>query len=189
MTDDADVLRHDVSTGLLSRLFIGGFGGVLAVSGLQEVVTFTAPAHANPLLAIALLLVRIVVGGGFIHWALFTPTQRWTVRRGFIEIENRNPFRRWRVEFGPDDVKKFDIRKNEGPEEPTTWVVVVSTHGGKHLQSRHLKSLEDASKLLREMQDAFYGLTPGTPLPGGASSTIATRHEAPVTPGGRVREL
>ena len=116
--DDAEVLHHDVPVNMLVRLAVGGFGGFLAVGGALDALGFAPPLHPNPLLTLAFLALRIFIGVGLVSWALFSPAQGWTVQRGLVAIDNRNPFRRWRVEIGAAEVKDFQVRRDEGVEGP-----------------------------------------------------------------------
>lgn len=158
MTDDGEVVEHDVPKRILSRLLISAFGVPTAVNAGQTVVASSSWMVPNSLMDNAFLVLQFFVGGVQIIGALFVPVQRWTVRRGLVRIESRNLFRRWQEEFGPDDVKEFDvIRGND--EKGATWVVVLRTRAGNSMESGSLSYEQDAIKLFLDMRQAFYGDT------------------------------
>lgn len=158
MADDDEVVEHDVPKRLLSRLFIGAFGVLMVVNVVQTVVASFSWMVPNSLMENAFLVIQFVVGAVLIIGALFVPVQRWTVQRGLVRIDSRNLFRRWQKEFGPDDVKEFDVIRGDD-EERATWVVVLRTRAGKSMKSGSMNYEPDAIRLLLDMRQAFYGDT------------------------------
>lgn len=130
----------------------------MVVNAGQTVAASFSWMVPNSLMENVFLVVQFVVGAVLIVGALFVPVQRWTVQRGLVRIESRSLFGRWQEEFGPDDVKEFDlIRGND--DEGATWVVVLRTRAGKTKQSESLSYEQDAIKLFLDMRQAFYGDT------------------------------
>lgn len=158
MTDDREVVNHDVPNGILRRLFTGVGGALVAGSGVQTALTFSPSQHDNPLMEVALLILKVVIGAVLVYGSLFSLAQRWTVRRGSVRIESRSLFRSWKEELGPDDVMEFDLITGSD-EGSTTWSVVLRTRAGKSLVSRSLSNEQDAIRLFVEMRRVFYGDT------------------------------
>ena len=157
MVETANIMRYKVPAGMLGRIAMIAVGGALTVIGVQQALVFPYPIDLDNGLMFVTVASCVVFGIGFINLALFAPERHWTIGRGVVEIDSDNPFRRWRQQFSRHEVEGFSIRREDGGDGPTTWVVVLNTHAGKRFESRHLKSEEAAAKLLRQMQDAFYG--------------------------------
>jgi hypothetical protein len=157
MIETADVVRHKVPAGMLARLAMIAVGGALTVIGVQQALAFPYPIDLHNGLMFVTVASCLVFGVGFIHLALFAPERHWTIGRGVVEIDSDNPFRHWRQQFGRHEVEGLSVRKDDSGDGPTTWVVVLNTHAGKRFESTHMKSEEAADKLMRRMQNAFYG--------------------------------
>lgn len=159
MTDDGEVVEHSAPYGLLARLVGFAFGIFLAVAGMPEALVLPASPSRSERIAFALAVARVLIGVFCVGWAAAAPEWRWTVRRGLVRIEYHNLFRRWRQEFGPDDVREFDLHKHSSGEGDSTWVVVLRTNAGKSIKGRHLNREQDAINLFLDMRQAFYGET------------------------------
>ena len=131
----------------------------------------------------------ILFGGYFAIQGLVLPNVEWTIRPGRIEIDLTSPLDRRVRTFTPETVVEFTVRKPADLEGPPVWQVEMKARDGTRYWSRLFRQSDEAARLKAEMERSFYATAPLKPLPGSPLSTIATAHEAPVTPGGRVREL
>ena len=156
MTDNGEVVHHDMPISIQGRLVFGIGGVLLAGSAVHTALTFSSSQHDSPLMDIAFLILKIVLGAGLVYASLWALAQRWTIRRGLVRIESRSLFRSWREEFGPDDVKEFDLIQGSD-EGSATWSVVLRTRTGKSVVGRSLSNEQDAIRLFVEMRRVFYG--------------------------------
>ncbi len=157
MLDMTDIVHHRVPAGMVARVAMIAVGGALMVIGVQQAAVFPYPIDIHNGLLFVTVASCLVFGLGFTGLALFAPERHWTIGRGRVEIDSDNPFRRWRHQFSRHEIEGFSIRKDNSADGPPSWVVVLNTHAGKRFESRRLRHEADADKLMRQMQDAFYG--------------------------------
>ena len=158
MTDDNEVVHHDTPMNIQGRLAFGIGGVLVAGSAVHTALTFSSSQHSRPLMDIAFLGLKVLFGAVLVYGSLWALAQRWTIRRGSVRIESRSLFRSWREEFGPDDVKEFDLIRGSD-EGSTTWSVVLRTRAGKSVVGQSLSNEQDAIKLFLDMRRVFYGDT------------------------------
>lgn len=158
MTGDDEVVEHDVPQSILGRLLGLAFGAFMVVNAGQTVANSFYWMVPNSLMENVFLFLQFVAGAVLIICALVVPVQRWTVQRGLVRIESRSLFRSWHEEFGPDDVKEFDLIRGSD-EGSATWSVVLRTRARKSVVGRSLGNEQDAIKLFLDMRRVFYGDT------------------------------
>ncbi len=156
MIDDGDVVYHVAPFGTVARVLACAVGVFLIANGILNLLSLPDLPRRSGL---ALVVGGPLIGAVCIGWAGLAPEWRWRVRRGQVRIEYHNLFFRWQREFGPDDVKEFDLRKHNGTDGDATWTVVLRPHAGKPLRTRHVNTEQEGVQLLLKIQQAFYGET------------------------------
>lgn len=112
-----------------------------------------------PNIASAFLLFMILgafsVGAPVAMGGLFGLESDWTIRRGEIVIDQRNPFRKQTIRLGEDDVLRFDVVEVENSEGPNDWAVMLQPARDRPMEMRRLQSMKGAEEFRAEVERAF----------------------------------
>lgn len=90
--------------------------------------------------------------GGLLGW-----DSDWTIRRGEIVLDQRNPFRKRTIRFGEADVLRFDVLEVENSEGPNDWAAMLQPARDRPIEMRRLQSRKGAEEFRAEVERAFRG--------------------------------
>lgn len=154
--DSDGVLRHRVP-------MYGGLRWFFVIAGLFCIIVSTwelyrgvwPPNFASPFF-LFIILGAYSVGIPIAYVGLFAPNTDWRVRRGRIDIIERNPFRpRWH-RLRPADVAGFGFRTLEHDDGEPTYTVVMTTRNGAEFTTRDFGTMKTAT-LFRDRIETLFG--------------------------------
>jgi hypothetical protein len=151
------MMRFNAPVHPVLRVFFIAAGIFVVVIVLYELGRGVWPLNIASPFFLFMILGAFSVGvpitfGGLLGWE-----SDWTIRRGEIFIDQRNPFRKRTIRLGQADVLRFDVIEVENSEGPNDWAVMLQPAKDRPIEMRRLRTLKGADEFRAEVERAFHG--------------------------------
>lgn len=153
-------MRFNAPAHPLMRIIFFAIGIFIIAVVLYELGPGVWPPNIASAFFLFIILGALSVAIPVVRSALFGWEEDWTIRRGEILIDQRNPFESRTIRFGEADMLRFDVVEVESSEGPNDWAVMLQPARDRPIEMRRLQSQRGADEFRAEVERAFFG-TPG----------------------------
>ncbi len=154
---DNGVMRFNAPVPPALRVIFVALGIFIATITIYELGRGVWPLNITSPLFLFIILSAIGIAAAIVKGAIFGWDSDWTIRRGEIVIDQRNPFNKRTIRYGKSDILRFDIAEVESSEGPNDWAVMLRLIHDRPVEMRRLQTLKGAEEFRAEVERAYSG--------------------------------